>query len=126
MKLRSVLILMPLMVVLCAPAADAKDRSDKWARKSEKEQEKLGKRNEKERAKQRKHSEQDWRRSTEGHRPQDINGDGVISRREWPGNDVSFRELDRDHDGVLTDRDRRLGRESSRARVYNRDSRQIR
>jgi hypothetical protein len=126
MKLRSVLILMPLMVALCAPVADAKDRSDKWARKSEKEQEKLRKRNEKERAKQRKHSEQEWRRSTEGHRPQDMNGDGVISRNEWPGNDVSFRELDLDHDGVLTDRDRRLSREGSRGRVYDRDSRQVR
>jgi hypothetical protein len=46
------------------------------------------------------------KKSTEGHRPQDLNGDGIIQRHEWPGNDTSFRELDTDGDGVLTKKDR--------------------
>src|SRR5262245_6029099 len=49
-----------------------------------------------------------WARRTEGHRPHDLNGDGVISRREWPGNNNSFRQLDRNHDGVLSRSDRML------------------
>jgi hypothetical protein len=56
--------------------------------------------------KQRKQTEPEMRRTTEGHRPQDLNGDGVISRKEWPGDDQSFRELDRDGDGMLSSRDR--------------------
>ena len=32
----------------------------------------------------------------------DDNHDGVISRREWRGNSVSFREHDRDGNGVLS------------------------
>lgn len=47
-------------------------------------------------------------RQTEGHRPQDSNGDGRITRDEWPGNDQSFKKLDRDGDGALTSRDRKL------------------
>ena len=47
-----------------------------------------------------------WPRRTQGHMPHDLNGDGVITRREWPGNSVSFRRLDRNGDGVITDADR--------------------
>jgi hypothetical protein len=53
--------------------------------------------------------EKGWKRSTEGHRPQDLNGDGVITRNEWPGNDESFRQVDTDGDGVLTKKDRGYG-----------------
>lgn len=35
-------------------------------------------------------------------RGMDQNGDGVISRSEWRGNDKSFRKHDRNHDGVLS------------------------
>src|SRR5436189_5939249 len=94
----------------------AKDNGDKWAKKTAREQEKQRHREDKESEKRRKHTEQEWSRRTEGHRPQDSNGDGVISRHEWPGNDQSFRELDWDGDGVLTDRDRRMSREGRRAR----------
>ena len=47
-------------------------------------------------------------RTTRGHQPHDLNGDGVVTRKEWPGNDESFAELDRDGNGVLNDRDRPL------------------
>jgi hypothetical protein len=47
-------------------------------------------------------------RETQGHQPHDRNGDGVVSRDEWPGTAESFRRLDRDKDGLLTGRDRRL------------------
>lgn len=47
-------------------------------------------------------------RATQGHRPQDLNGDGVITRKEWPGDDASFRREDSNHDGVITDADRQL------------------
>jgi hypothetical protein len=47
-----------------------------------------------------------WPRATQGHVPNDLNGDGIITRREWPGNTVSFRRLDRNGDGVITSADR--------------------
>ena len=62
----------------------------------------------------------EWKRSTEGHRPQDLDGDGIITRKEWPGNDVSFRELDRDGDGVLTNKDRGYGAQGGEKRMYER------
>jgi hypothetical protein len=49
-----------------------------------------------------------WARRTEGHRPHDRNGDGRITRNEWPGNDQSFRRLDRDGDGIISQYDRSL------------------
>src|SRR5688572_24440168 len=49
-----------------------------------------------------------WARRTEGHRPHDMNGDGKITRNEWPGNDESFHRLDRDRDGVISQYDRSL------------------
>src|SRR5215207_8375037 len=104
MKLTRLLRLLPLAAVLCVPIslhAKDNDGSENWARKSEQEW-----------AKQRRKTEKSWRRSTEGHRPQDRNGDGVISRREWPGNDQSFRQLDRDRDGSLTNRDRQVTRKA--------------
>ena len=32
----------------------------------------------------------------------DANGDGVITRQEWRGNDRSFRNHDRNRDGVIS------------------------
>lgn len=49
-----------------------------------------------------------WPRATQGHVPHDLNGDGLITRREWPGNSVSFRRMDRNGDGIITDADRQL------------------
>ena len=70
-----------------------------------------------------KHKDSDandeFKRQTEGHRPQDLNGDGVISRHEWPGNDTSFAELDRDGNGVLDKKDREVGaKQGTRSRVH--------
>jgi hypothetical protein len=70
-----------------------------------------------------KHKDSDakdeFKRQTEGHRPQDLNGDGVISRHEWPGNDVSFAALDRDGNGVLDKRDRGVAaQQGTRSRVH--------
>lgn len=36
---------------------------------------------------------------------QDADGDGVISRAEFAGDDAAFARLDRNHDGVLSDAD---------------------
>jgi hypothetical protein len=44
-------------------------------------------------------------------RGMDRNGDGVITRREWSGNDVSFRNHDWNGDGVLSGREVRPGAE---------------
>jgi hypothetical protein len=38
----------------------------------------------------------------------DRNHDGIITRSEWPGNDVSFRNHDRNRDGVISDRDQNV------------------
>ena len=35
----------------------------------------------------------------------DTNGDGVITRREWRGNNTSFRNHDLNNDGILTARE---------------------
>jgi hypothetical protein len=54
-------------------------------------------------------SDDHWPRETRsGHQPKDQNGDGVVTRNEWPGNDDAFRELDRNGDGVLSSADREL------------------
>ncbi|HET8548048.1 MAG TPA: hypothetical protein VFL57_08590 [Bryobacteraceae bacterium] len=52
----------------------------------------------------------------------DSNGDGIISRGEWRGNDQSFSRHDRDGDGLITsrDRDRRYTQRSSRDNRYTR------
>lgn len=126
MRFATYVIALPLLFVLAAPVAQADDRKGKSASKSSKEAAKERKRREKEFAKERKDSEKEWRQRTEGHRPHDDNGDGLISRSEWPGNDVSFRELDWDGDGLLSDRDRRMRREGTRGRVYDRDGRWMR
>lgn len=39
----------------------------------------------------------------------DRNGDGVITRKEWPGNDKSFNQHDLNRDGVLAGREVRAG-----------------
>lgn len=122
----SFLLPVPLTMALVLSVAEAKDNAAKWAKKSEKEQAKQRKRSDKELARQRKQSETDWRQRTEGHRPQDLDGNGIITRNEWPGNDTSFRQLDWDGDGVLSDRDRRRSRDAGRSPVYDRNGRWIR
>ena len=37
-----------------------------------------------------------------GSHPDDANGDGIISRTEWRGDPRSFRDQDRNRDGVLS------------------------
>ncbi|HYO81153.1 MAG TPA: hypothetical protein VES20_07115 [Bryobacteraceae bacterium] len=49
-----------------------------------------------------------WPRETRGHVPHDNNGNGVVDRSEWPGDDNAFRKLDRNGDGILSDADRKL------------------
>jgi hypothetical protein len=39
----------------------------------------------------------------------DRNGDGVITRKEWPGNDKSFNQHDLNRDGILAGREVRAG-----------------
>jgi hypothetical protein len=40
----------------------------------------------------------------------DRNGDGVITRNEFPGNDVAFSRLDKNRDGVISAADRGNGK----------------
>ena len=58
-------------------------------------------------------TDHDWRRAESSrsrsgeyfHRGYDTNNDGFISRQEWRGNDTSFRQLDRNGDGVISRHD---------------------
>jgi hypothetical protein len=103
MKVTKFALAVPLAILLCTGNGQAKDhKKDKVSHDSGKS------------------TEKDLKRSTEGHRPQDLNGDGVISRNEWPGNDVSFRELDTDRDGVLTKRDRGYSAQGDDSQMHNR------
>jgi hypothetical protein len=47
-------------------------------------------------------------------RGMDRNGDGRITRREWNGNDKSFRQHDANRDGVLSGREVRVGNSRNR------------
>ena len=40
----------------------------------------------------------------------DTNGDGIITRDEWRGDDASFRKHDRNGDGVISAADRQYGK----------------
>jgi hypothetical protein len=51
------------------------------------------------------------------HRGMDRNGDGIISRREWRGNDVSFDQHDRNGDGILSGDEVRPGAKRDRDRT---------
>jgi hypothetical protein len=95
MRFTKCLLVVPMAMALSVGSIDAKDKA---------------------KAKE----EKDWKRSTEGHRPQDLNGDGVITRNEWPGNDESFRQADTDRDGVLTNKDRGYGAQGGDTRMYDR------
>jgi hypothetical protein len=100
-----------LALLIASPeVAVAGDRQEKSAKSKGKHTERSADR----------HREADlWPRETgPGHQPHDQNGDGVVSRNEWPGNDDSFRELDRNKDGVLSEADRRLRPKDGR--VYRR------
>jgi hypothetical protein len=54
------------------------------------------------------HGREEWKHKGQGHFPHDANGDVIVSRSEWPGNDDTFRRLDRNGDGVLSEADRKL------------------
>ena len=60
----------------------------------------------------RRSSRDTWWRSDRDNRRRalDTNGDGVVTRGEWRGNDTSFSRQDRDRDGVITERDREPAR----------------
>jgi hypothetical protein len=64
-----------------------------------------------------------WARRTEGHRPHDLDGDGLITRKEWPGNDDSFRRLDRNGDGIISEYDRAMRPNTSNIHGSRRRSR---
>ncbi len=55
----------------------------------------------------------------------DTNGDGVITRREWRGNDNSFRNQDWNGDGILSGDEVRTGarRQTGWSQDWNRDGR---
>ena len=55
----------------------------------------------------------------------DTNGDGVITRREWRGNDNSFRNQDWNGDGILSGDEVRTGprRQSGWSEDWNQDGR---
>lgn len=111
MSLTRCLLTVPLAIALCAPDGPAKEK--------EKEEGKAARAHAKKSPESDRNSKE-WKRATEGHRPQDLNGDGVITRNEWPGNDASFRELDRDGDGALTRKDRGPGAEGTGTKMYDR------
>ena len=51
----------------------------------------------------------------------DRNGDGVITRDEWRGNDTSFQKHDRNGDGVLSEADRQYGKNNRTRQNRQRD-----
>lgn len=46
----------------------------------------------------------------------DTDGDGYLTRREWPGDQAGFDKLDRDNDGVISSLDRDLELSEARAK----------
>lgn len=125
------LMLLPVLAILASPSLDAKD--------GHKHKHKMKKDTEKEWRKRtddgdfRRRTTEGWRnrteterrrggvwnepmipRDTRGHVPHDANGDGVVSRHEWPGNDQSWRNQDRNGDGVIDDLDRRMAPRGAR------------
>jgi Ca2+-binding EF-hand superfamily protein len=57
-------------------------------------------------------------------RTYDRNGDGIITRDEYPGDAATFDRLDRNHDGVLSDADRQgrgRGRNNAQMRFRGMD-----
>lgn len=114
MRFESLLLAATVAVGLAMPMAQGADDKTKAKGKPNKVSQSEGNNQGK------KSSDKEWKRSTEGHRPDDLNGDGIISRNEWPGNDASFRELDTDKDGVLTNKDRGYGAQGGEKRMYER------
>ena len=59
-------------------------------------------------------------------RGMDRDGNGVITRDEWSGNDKSFKKLDRNRDGVISNADRggkAKGKNKSKAKDHRHDDR---
>jgi hypothetical protein len=114
MSLRKLLTCAPLAALLVLPPiADAKERNGKKHKTKAKDAVEWRSRTERDRYKH-EADPYPWPRETRGHRPHDNSGDGVVTRDEWPGNDNSFRKLDRNGDGKLSDEDRKLQRKDSR------------
>ncbi|HYP08146.1 MAG TPA: hypothetical protein VER03_18075 [Bryobacteraceae bacterium] len=113
LKITSCLLSLPVGLLLSVSGAEAKDK-DKTAMAKEKPLQTSSKSTDK--GPEDKH----LKRATEGHRPQDLNGDGIITRNEWPGNDQSFKQLDEDGDGSLTNKDRGWGAQGGEKRMYER------
>lgn len=94
-----------------------------------------GKDKQKDKSKHAKHEDKDKDKQRGGHdddrdddanggmrfRGMDRNGDRVITRREWNGNDVSFRNHDWNRDGVLSGAEVRPGAERPRPVSNRRD-----
>lgn len=111
--MRKMLACLPLLAFLAVPTMAEEDRDSK--RYKNRERDAVERRDRTERDRYGDNDSLDsLPRETRGHQPHDSNGDGVVSRREWPGNSQSFRNLDRNGDGVLSERDRRLQRRDSR------------
>lgn len=140
------LMLLPLLALTASPALDAKDghkHKDKIKKETSREwrnDDKDGDLRRRTSESRRGRSEEGWRnrsesederrreswtdpmipRETRGHIPHDTNGDGVVSRHEWPGNDQSWRNQDRNGDGVINDIDRQITPRSVRKAPRNR------
>ncbi|HEV8253753.1 MAG TPA: hypothetical protein VGQ78_03290 [Vicinamibacteria bacterium] len=134
MRLRDFVYPMALAVVLYAPGlarADdkghghGKDKGEKHAKAEAKAEKKHEKFHEKMDERLEKHGE-DFDRAVEEHerfhretaarrgvgmrfRGMDTNDDGIVTRREWRGNDVSFAAHDWNGDGVLSGNEVRPG-----------------
>lgn len=106
--MRKLFAILPLAGLMFVADATAADKASKEHRKAEKKEHKAEWKADKahDNVDRRFDRQDDWMRATEGHQPHDLNGDGMIQRQEWPGNETSFRQLDRNRDGVLSDRDR--------------------
>jgi hypothetical protein len=96
--LRKLFACCTIALLLSAPGAlQAKEAQEKNGRSKEKH------------AAQSERQNESWpRETTRGHRPHDDNGDGVVTRNEWPGDDDSFKRLDRNGDGSLSRADRQV------------------
>lgn len=107
MSHRKWLIMLPLISALISVPAVGEEKQSKKG-KPARAKDAVEWRHKTETARQREVDQIAAPRETQGHRPHDLNGDGKISRKEWPGDDGSFREMDRNGDGFITDADRQL------------------
>jgi len=108
---RSVVLLGMLAIALSAPFGITKDKG-KWKDKDKgRWSHSYGTRGNRDYRDYTYNRDRFYRRDGEHikHRGMDRNGDGVITRDEWRGNENSFRRQDRNDDGVLSGREVRPG-----------------